>query len=181
MSERIDFRQDVRIRSLDFEQRFWAKVRGDGAAACWEWIGSRDASGYGCLHVTRGKRDRAHRISYTLARGPIPAGMHLDHLCENTSCCNPWHLEAVSPMENTRRQARSRIARQRVECEYGHSLADAAVHTGADGSTRRFCRECRRVYCQAWRRLTGSERARRRAAGLPLVDLAVEFGKAVAS
>lgn len=30
--------------------------------------------------------------------------VEVDHLCFNPSCCNPDHLEAVTPQENKRRR-----------------------------------------------------------------------------
>ena len=55
------------------------------------------------LAVGHSARVYAHRASYELAKGPIPDGMHLDHLCRVTCCINPDHLEPVTNRENARR------------------------------------------------------------------------------
>lgn len=48
----------------------------------------------------------AHRVAYELWFGPIPDGLHIDHLCYVRPCVNPDHLEAIMPIENTRRAMR---------------------------------------------------------------------------
>jgi len=45
----------------------------------------------------------AHRLAYERAKGSIPAGLQIDHLCRVRECVNPDHLEAVSQRENIRR------------------------------------------------------------------------------
>lgn len=82
-------------------ERFWSRVRPTGF--CWEWLGHRDRNGYGCFSQTRALRWRAHRLSYQLLVGPIPNGLVIDHLCRNTGCVNPDHLEPVTQLENVRR------------------------------------------------------------------------------
>ena len=69
-------------------------------AGCWEWQGAKTGAGYGAQRF-RGRLELTHRISYILHAGPIPDGLHLDHLCRNTICCNPADLEAVTPRVNT--------------------------------------------------------------------------------
>lgn len=34
----------------------------------------------------------SHRIAYVLANGVIPEGMLVMHSCDETGCCNPYHL-----------------------------------------------------------------------------------------
>jgi len=75
-------------------------------AGCWEWAGTRQPSGYGAIYV-EGRILRTHRVSYELLVGPIPEGLHLDHLCRNKACFNPEHLEPVTHVENMRRVRRA--------------------------------------------------------------------------
>lgn len=68
---------------------------------CWEWLGAK-VQGYGSLKA--GGRGRwAYRVVYEYLVGPVPEGQVLDHLCRNTACVNPAHLEPVLTGENTRR------------------------------------------------------------------------------
>lgn len=69
--------------------RFWARVQqGDG---CWEWTGFRDPKGYGRFQF-EGRPMGVHRLSWLLHHGPIPAGLHVLHRCDNPPCVNPDHL-----------------------------------------------------------------------------------------
>lgn len=59
----------------------------DPATGCWNWTGTHKHA-YG-----NESRGTAHRTTYERLVGPIPAGHDLHHLCENTRCVNPAHLE----------------------------------------------------------------------------------------
>ena len=72
------------------------------AFGCWNWKGTIDHYGYGQFNRNQ-KAKKAHRISYEWYKGKIPAGLTIDHLCENKGCVNPEHLEAVTREENGRR------------------------------------------------------------------------------
>jgi hypothetical protein len=83
------------------EQRFWGHVH--KTDLCWIWTAHRNPLGYGQFRPKGKQTVRAHRFAYELLLGPIPEGMTLDHLCRNTRCVNPDHLEPVTAIENYRR------------------------------------------------------------------------------
>ncbi len=119
---------------------FWERVEIDmvDTDACFPWKGGRTAKGYGKFRAFR-----AHRVAYTLARGPIPDGLDLDHLCRNRLCCNPAHLEAVPAKVNILRGegACARKARQ-THCQHGHEFTPANILRKRNGG--RECKQCRK-------------------------------------
>lgn len=79
------------------EERFWDKV--NKTNDCWLWIAATDSHGYGQMW-TEPRKQPAHRISWQIANGPIPAGMFLDHLCFTHLCVRPAHLRLVTNKQN---------------------------------------------------------------------------------
>lgn len=45
----------------------------------------------------------AHRAAWVAARGPIPDGLTVDHICNNRRCVNVEHLRLLANFENARR------------------------------------------------------------------------------
>lgn len=110
-------------------------------SGCWEWGGQRQPTGYGSIYV-EGQQLRTHRVSYDLFVGPIPENLHIDHLCRNTSCFNPQHLEPVTHAENMRRL-------RREQCGKGHAMTDDNIYVYRN---KRHCKSCRRDRSrEAWR------------------------------
>ena len=130
------------------EERFWEKVeKTDG---CWRWLGAT-TKGYGQFWDNKRSPAKAHRVAYEMCVGPIPEGLHIDHLCCNPICVNPEHLEPVTNRENVQRGFRRRP--RRAHCSKGHPLAgDNLLLYEYSYGTYRTCRKCNaervRLYTQ---------------------------------
>ena len=84
--------------------RFWARVqKSPDADGCWLFAGAV-CNQAGHLHISRddGSRALAHRYSYELHHGPIPAGLVVMHTCDVPRCVNPAHLTLGTQRDNIR-------------------------------------------------------------------------------
>lgn len=119
-------------------ERALRKVEAD-ENGCWIFTGCTDPHGYGHIGFATGETGLVHRLVYEFYVGPIPDGYHIDHLCKVPSCCNPQHLEAVTPQENYRRSdSPSAINSRKSHCPRGHEYD----YTIATRNTR-ICRTCK--------------------------------------
>lgn len=130
----------MKITALNFDQEFWLRVH--KAPGCWEWIGTRDAAGYG-VFTASGKKIKAHRAP-TIWNGTSPTTLCVDHICRNRACVNPAHLRLVDLRTNALENSEGNAAKnmRKTLCQNGHPL-DGVVNR-ANGKTFRYCKTCKR-------------------------------------
>lgn len=115
---------------------FWPKVDKQGPTPahrpelgpCWTWRGHHNPKGY-AIYSGRG----AHCAAYRLAKGEIPGGCEIDHLCRNRGCVNPDHLEAVTHQANVDRAKRD-------GCRNGHVYQPGSYYVTKRGT--KVCKAC---------------------------------------
>jgi hypothetical protein len=112
---------------------------------CINYSGSKYPNGYGRVWWDNRKHRLAHVVAWELMRGPVPAGLQIDHLCRNRACINPNHMEPVTSRENTLRgNAPSAKWAKRTHCENGHEFTpDNTIVRSNHG---RRCRTCHSEY-----------------------------------
>jgi hypothetical protein len=141
-------------------QQLWDKVRKDGPVAqlrpdlgrCWPWSGATDARGYGLIRIA-GKLQRAHRVAYALAKGPIKPGLPLEQFaCTTVGCCNPAHYQAPFWDAALATLPGAGLPPRR-HCRYGHLLSPRNRYRRPDGTVE--CRECRAASRRRWRARRG--------------------------
>jgi hypothetical protein len=81
------------------QDRFWEKVDIKGKDECWHWKGALKTTGYGKFWYN-GRCVNAHRIAYILTYGEIEDGLIIRHTCDTRPCCNPFHLEKGTQIDN---------------------------------------------------------------------------------
>lgn len=125
------------------EQRFWPKVeKSDG---CWLWTSSTSGRGYGAFWANGG-RIRAHRFSWELHNGSIPAGLWVLHHCDTPACVRPEHLflgdRRANMLDAAKKGRICTIGKSRTTHRvHGHPLTAANTHRNSLG--HRSCQQCR--------------------------------------
>jgi len=82
-----------------WHKRFWSHV--EKSEGCWLWTAGLNSAGYGIFNIDRFRGpQRAHRIAFELANGPIPEGLYCCHHCDKPHCVNPEHLFVGTQKDN---------------------------------------------------------------------------------
>jgi hypothetical protein len=143
-------------RERTVEERFWPRVNKNGPVPshrpelgpCWVWTGGT-ADGYGVFWLD-GRLRKAHIVSYTWAKGEIPADRERDHLCRNRPCVNPDHLEAVDHWTNVARGISPHGQNAvKTHCPADHEYTPENTYI-IPGTGARVCRECARRRNREW-------------------------------
>ncbi len=122
---------------LTERQRFEAKYSIDSLSNCWLWHGAITDNGYATFTHDR-KTIHAHRFSFLIHRGDIPAGKHVCHSCDIRNCVNPDHLWIGTRFQNMQDAVlKGRIA-------YGERAGHSKLNTDLVRRIRRSS-ECHRV------------------------------------
>lgn len=115
---------------------------------CWNWTGTVAGKGnhkYGVIRLDGGrsaKKMNAHRVSYMLFKGDLDDSLVINHLCGNTKCVNPDHLEQVTQKVNTEKGNTGKHQRDKINCINGHPYSDDNTYINPKGG--RICRVCLR-------------------------------------
>jgi hypothetical protein len=145
------------------KERFFEKVDKNGPyneilkSRCWIWMGAIATWGYGQFHVYgSGKarvRTSAHRYSFEIHKEKIRKGFTPDHLCKNTTCVNPDHMEVVLERENIyRSNCLGAINRRKVFCKNGHFFDKDNTLVQFDAGHPRGHRRCRMCEAERYKR-----------------------------
>lgn len=138
-------------------------VLGEKPALCWVWNAALEDDGYGTFSVEvyggvrtapgkdgkrRTRSGRAHRVAFEHFRGPVPAGLYLDHIvCDRRGCVNPWHTEPATPRQNVIRIGRhggsaAAVNAIKTHCPKGHEYTEENTYLDAGA---RKCKVCVRA------------------------------------
>lgn len=134
-------------------QRMYSEI---GEKGCWTFPHRPMNKGYVSFSVDN-KKYLGHRFSYEFFNGKIPKGLELDHLCRNRLCVNPFHLEPVTSLENSKRGfSVATTNRNKTHCKNGHEFTFDNIRIRKNrknklGQYWRECKTCCKSKLNEWR------------------------------
>lgn len=131
--------------------RFESKLMRIPFSDCWYWIAGVSSDNYGEFWADY-KHVGAHRWSWEYHNNAkIPDGLVTDHLCRETLCVNPRHLEPVTDRVNILRGLNSALRPIATHCKNGHRYEAGSfrIETKTNKNPSRTCLICRREWFAA--------------------------------
>lgn len=140
---RIGEKYPLKLITIDqLTAKFWKYV--EKTEKCWEWKSCKNKAGYGKLGAGKNNSLYAHRFSYELHKGVLEKDKHIHHICGNTSCVNPEHLEQLSSKQHTLKgNSFCGIEARQTHCKHGHEFTLDNIWTY---NGHRKCKKCSNIY-----------------------------------
>ena len=154
--------------------RVMSKVAVGDDVNCWEWLGSKQPSGYGQItDWTTGKQRTlyAHHVVYEEFHGPRTPGHHIHHTCGNPGCVSPFHLEELTVEDHQKVSPDSHA--NKTHCPQGHPYDEENTYVKPSTGARE-CRTCARERMRRRRRPVRDEESGCSRTGGPQSELEKE-------
>lgn len=125
-----------RIRSrIDFDGPEPSAPARPVNGGCWLWTGGTFQAGYGSVWLD-GRNRLLHQVVFEMTTGDrSDRDQFVDHICRVRRCCNPAHLELVTPLGNM-------LSAQRTHCRRGHEFTPENTSHPLGKPTQRRCKAC---------------------------------------
>lgn len=128
LMDEIKRRKKPKPSESEMKASFWRRVEIKGEDECWPWRMGKTTRGYGVVWFA-GRKYKTHRLALQLTLGrELNADELACHRCDNPPCCNPAHIYAGTPKQNTADcLARNRANREMGSKRYNAKLTEEQV------------------------------------------------------